>query len=140
MFWNPENISNKTALDSSNLSLIFYYDWKCIWTLKSLDFSKYIPFFSILLNLRKKLGRKSLHQDFPKSSPYLWKYKSCLHYSCPLQDILLKLKVLLIINKILQVFPVRTQICTNYFIPHNIRIQIIRTRWYCLFSFTHGGQ
>ena len=60
VFWNPENISNKTtALDFSNLSLIFYYDWKCIWTLKSPDFSKFTPFFSILLNLRKKQGWKS---------------------------------------------------------------------------------
>ena len=38
LFWNPENISNKTtALDFSILSLIFYYDWKYIWTLKSPD-------------------------------------------------------------------------------------------------------
>ena len=42
-----------------NLSLIFYYDWKFIWTLKSPDFSKFNPFFSILLSLRKKQGQKS---------------------------------------------------------------------------------
>ena len=55
VFYNPENISNKTmALDFSNLSFIFYCNWKYIWTLKSHDFSKFAPFFSILLNLRKK--------------------------------------------------------------------------------------
>ena len=60
VFWNPENIFNKTtALDFSNLSLIFYYDWKCIWILKSPNFSKFTLFFSILSNVCKKQGRKS---------------------------------------------------------------------------------
>ena len=60
MFLNPESISKETtALDFSYLFLILYDDWKCIWTLKSLDFSKFTPFFSILLNLRKKQGWKS---------------------------------------------------------------------------------
>ena len=65
VFWNPENISNKTtALDFSNLSLIFYYDWKCIWTLKSPDSSKCTPFFSILLNLHKKTRTKIKSRRF----------------------------------------------------------------------------
>ena len=48
VFWNPKNISNKTtALDFLKFILDFLlwqYDWKCIWTLKSPDFSNFTSF------------------------------------------------------------------------------------------------